>query len=164
MQFHTGYQKPLFLQAIEENTPHVQWSENLGVKHVYEVPCVVGRHVIYEMQDGNPNLLNDEEFIKDALKKAAEDSGATLLSIISHKFEPQGVTAVALLSESHISIHTWPEHGYAAVDAFTCGEHTNPEVACGTLRQAFNSGYGTMKLVRRLGPTPSQRPLQDSAP
>ena len=122
---------------------------------MYEVPGVVGRHVIYEMQDGNPNLLNNEEFVKDALKQAAEDSGATLLSIVSHKFEPQGVTAVALLSESHISIHTWPEHGYAAVDAFTCGEHTDPETACGTLRKLFNSGYGTMKLVRRLGPSVS---------
>ena len=127
---------------------------------MYEVPSVVGRHVIYEMQDGNPNLLNDEEFVKDALKQAAEDAGATLLSVVSHKFEPQGVTAVALLSESHISIHTWPEHGYAAVDAFTCGEHTNPETACSPLRQLFNSGYGTMKLVRRLGPGASlDRPL-----
>ena len=129
---------------------------------VYEVPCVVGRHVIYELMDGNPNLLNDEDFIKKSLEQAAEDSGATLLSLVSHKFEPQGVTALALLSESHISIHTWPEHGYAAIDAFTCGEHTNPEVACGTLRKALDGGYGKMQLVRRLGPAASQRPLQDA--
>ena len=49
---------------------------------------------------------------------------------IHHRFEPQGVTGLALLAESHISIHTWPESGYAAVDVFTCGDHTMPENAC----------------------------------
>ena len=75
------------------------------------------------------HLLNDEAFIRDVLVNAAECSGSTLLAVSSHKFEPQGVTAVALLAESHISIHTWPEKHMAVCDVFTCGEHTIPSAA-----------------------------------
>jgi S-adenosylmethionine decarboxylase len=131
---------------------------------VYEVPGVVGRHCIYELQGGDPHLLDDEDFIKDAMKQAAEASGATLLGMVSHKFEPQGVTAVALLSESHISIHSWPEHGYAAVDAFTCGEHTNPEAACRSLREALKATSGSMKLLARQGDTVNRRQLLGALP
>lgn len=112
----------------------------------------VGRHCIYELYDGNPNKLNDEDLIKEALTQAAIHSGATLLSLTSHKFEPQGVTALALLSESHISIHTWPELGYAAVDAFTCGTHTDPEKACNYLKQTFESPGGILKMFDRAIP------------
>lgn len=131
---------------------------------MYEVPGVVGRHCIYELQGGDPHLLDDEDFIKDAMKQAAEASGATLLGMVSHKFEPQGVTAVALLSESHISIHTWPEHGYAAVDAFTCGEHTNPEAACRSLRESLKATSGSMKLLSRQGDTVNRRQLLGALP
>ena len=109
----------------------------------------VGRHCIAELYGGNPNLLDSEEFINDALKEAAERSGATLLNLTSHKFKPQGVTALALLSESHISIHTWPELGYAAVDAFTCGKHTNPELACNYLKKAFECDHFLLKMFNR---------------
>lgn len=131
---------------------------------MYEVPGVVGRHCIYELQGGDPHLLDDEDFIKDAMKQAAEASGATLLGMVSHKFEPQGVTAVALLSESHISIHSWPEHGYAAVDAFTCGEHTNPEAACRSLRESLKATSGSMKLLSRQGDTVNRRQLLGALP
>ena len=131
---------------------------------MYEVPGVVGRHCLYELQGGDPNLLDDEEFIKDAMKQAADASGATLLGMVSHKFEPQGVTAVALLSESHLSIHTWPEHGYAAVDAFTCGDHTNPEAACRSLREALKATSGSMKLLQRNGNSVNQRQLLGAVP
>jgi S-adenosylmethionine decarboxylase len=131
---------------------------------VYEVPGVVGRHCIYELQGGDPHLLDDEDFIKDAMKQAAEASGATLLGMVSHKFEPQGVTAVALLSESHISIHSWPEHGYAAVDAFTCGEHTNPEAACRSLRESLKATSGSMKLLSRQGNTLNRLQLLGALP
>ena len=101
------------------------------------------------MGDGNPDLLDDEEFVKKALTEAASAAGATLLNLVSHKFEPQGVTALALLAESHISIHTYPEYGYAAVDAFTCGEHTNPESACRSLKDSFESKSGSMEILTR---------------
>ena len=135
-----------------------------GAEEVYEAPGVVGRHCIYELQGGDPNLLDDEAFIKEAMTQAADASGATLLGMVSHKFEPQGVTAVALLSESHISIHSWPEHGYAAVDAFTCGEHTNPEAACRSLREALKATSGSMKLLARQGDTVNRRQLLGALP
>lgn len=110
---------------------------------------VVGRHCIYELQDGNPSLLDNEEFIKDSLRCAAEAANATLLGIVSHKFEPQGVTAVALLSESHISFHSWPEHSYAAIDCFSCGDHTDPEAACRSLQQALEAKSGSIQILTR---------------
>lgn len=121
----------------------------IGINQVYELPSVVGKHCIFELQEGNPTLLDDEDFIKNALILAAEAAGATLLQVFTHKFEPQGVTGFALLAESHISIHTWPEHGFAAIDSYTCGSHTNPESACRSLKEAFQSRYGTMKLLDR---------------
>jgi S-adenosylmethionine decarboxylase len=135
-----------------------------GAEEVYEVPGVVGRHCIYELQGGDPHLLDNEAFIKEAITQAADASGATLLGMVSHKFEPQGVTAVALLSESHLSIHTWPEHGYAAIDAFTCGDHTNPEAACCSLRESLKATSGSMRLLSRKGHTVSRLQLQGAVP
>ena len=83
---------------------------SFATPEVYEGSGAIGRHCIFELQDGNPNLLDNEDFIKEALTKAADAAGAILLGIVSHKFEPQGVTAIALLSESHISIHSYPEY------------------------------------------------------
>jgi S-adenosylmethionine decarboxylase len=110
---------------------------------------VVGRHVIAEFCGGNPNLLNDERYIKATLKEAAERAGGTVLAITSHKFTPQGVTALALLAESHLSIHTWPEHGYAAVDAFTCGAHTDPQLACNFLKKALFCTEEKVQILER---------------
>jgi S-adenosylmethionine decarboxylase len=110
---------------------------------------VVGRHVIAELLGGNPNLLNDERYLRAALKEAAERAGGTVLDVTSHKFTPQGVTALALLSESHISIHTWPEHGYSAVDVFTCGSHTNPQLACDFLKKSLECTGESVKVLER---------------
>ena len=116
---------------------------------MYKVPQVVGRHAIYELFGGNPTLLDDEDFVKTSLTEAAAATGATFLGLITHKFEPQGVTGVALLSESHISFHSWPEYGYASIDSYTCGEHTDPEAACHSLKAAFKSTHGSMRLLKR---------------
>ncbi len=145
-------------------TPRKMERKLRGSVEVYEVPGVVGRHCIYELQGGDPNLLDDEGFIKEAMTQAADASGATLLDMVSHKFEPQGVTAVALLSESHLSIHTWPEHGYAAIDAFTCGDHTNPEAACRSLRESLKATAGSMKLLSREGHSVNRLQLQGAIP
>jgi S-adenosylmethionine decarboxylase len=110
---------------------------------------VVGRHVIAELLGGNPNLLNDERYLRAALKEAAERAGGTVLDVTSHKFTPQGVTALALLSESHISIHTWPEHGYSAVDVFTCGSHTNPQLACDFLKKSLECTGESVRTLER---------------
>lgn len=120
---------------------------------VHDFPQVIGKHALFELHGGNPNLLNDEDFVKSALTEAAEVAGATLLSLVSHKFSPQGVTAVALLSESHISLHSWPEFGFASIDCYTCGSHTDPEAACKSLKDAFEATYSSIRLLKREGPT-----------
>lgn len=99
--------------------------------------AAIGRHCVLELYGCSSELLNDHDLVTRAIKEAAEAAGATLLGEISHKFTPQGVTALALLAESHISIHTWPETGYAAADVFTCGDHTMPQRACEHLANAL---------------------------
>ena len=88
----------------------------------------LGRHCFCELYGCPHYILNDEERLINVMKEAINKAGATLLDISSHKFSPQGVTIVALLSESHFSIHTWPEDSSAAIDVFTCGE-AKPELA-----------------------------------
>ncbi|MGJ3247608.1 MAG: adenosylmethionine decarboxylase [Elainellaceae cyanobacterium] len=90
----------------------------------------VGRHCILELYGCPATRLNDTALIRELLRESAECACSTFLGDLIHQFAPHGITAVALLAESHISIHTWPEEGYAAIDVFTCGEHTQPEQAC----------------------------------
>jgi len=110
---------------------------------------VIGRHVIGELLGGNPYLLNDERYLRAVLKEAAERAGGTVLDVTSHKFTPQGVTALALLSESHLSVHTWPEHGYCAVDVFTCGDHTDPQLACDFVSKALECTEESVRVLER---------------
>ena len=87
------------------------------------------KHLLLELYKCNYEKLNDESFLRCSLNRAAKIAKATVLNLISNTFEPQGVTAIALLAESHISIHTWPESNYSAVDIFTCGQNMMPELA-----------------------------------
>jgi len=87
--------------------------------------------------------------IREHLKVAAQQSLSTLLDVTSHKFDPQGVSAVALLAESHISIHTWPEKGIAVCDIFTCGESGAPSAAAEYLKTALKAGIMNSELIRR---------------
>lgn len=86
-------------------------------------------HILFTLKGCPYELLDDESHIRAVLIGATEVSKSRLLSISSHKFDPHGVTAIALLAESHISIHTWPEDGMAVCDVFTCGDHTKPSLA-----------------------------------
>jgi S-adenosylmethionine decarboxylase len=94
-----------------------------------------GRHVIAELDGCDPDLLAQVERVRDLMIEAARAAGATPLADSMHEFAGGGVSGFVLLAESHISIHTWPEHGYAAVDIYTCGAHTMPDLACGYLAQ-----------------------------
>lgn len=109
----------------------------------------IGTHCVLELHGCSSNLLNDENFIRDALTKASRVGLSTLLDLTSHKFHPQGVTALALLAESHISMHTWPELGYAAVDVFTCGQTAQPQRACAFLVRQFNARNYSLKVLPR---------------
>jgi S-adenosylmethionine decarboxylase len=112
----------------------------------------VGKHCILELYACDSSRLDDEAFLRDTITTAAKRAGATLLNLITHRFEPQGVTGLALLAESHISIHTWPESGYAAVDVFTCGDHTMPERACAVLAAELGAASHKLTSFRRETP------------
>jgi S-adenosylmethionine decarboxylase len=97
-----------------------------------------GTHLIVDLMEAE--RLDDLAFIEATLREAVEAAGATLLHIHLHHFTPNGgVSGVAVLAESHISIHSWPECGYAALDIFMCGA-ARPENAVAVLRRAFNPG------------------------
>ncbi len=110
---------------------------------------MIGKHCILEAYGCNQKKLDDEGFIRTMLIAASQNAGATLLNMITHKFSPLGVTGLALLSESHISIHTWPESGYAAIDVFTCGNKTNPEKACKLMAKELSSTKYSLKTISR---------------
>lgn len=96
----------------------------------------LGRHLVVELWDCQENL-NNPEVIRQALVEAVHRAGATLVDVHVHTFNPHGVSGVAVIAESHISLHTWPEHNYVALDVFTCGENVVPEAALQTLRDLF---------------------------
>ncbi|MFN3147006.1 MAG: adenosylmethionine decarboxylase [Paracoccaceae bacterium] len=95
-----------------------------------------GTHLIIEVVDGSG--LDDEARIQQAFRDCVDECGATLLHIHTHKFSPQGVSGVAVLAESHISVHTWPEIGYGAFDVFMCGD-AQPWRAVDVLKRAFGT-------------------------
>lgn len=109
----------------------------------------IGTHCIAELYDCPRHLLNDEAFVKKALREAVDEGLATLLGKVSHTFHPQGVTALGLLAESHIAIHTWPEYGYVGADVFTCGNRASAEKACRHLVRAFQPRRHSLKHIAR---------------
>ena len=113
-----------------------------------------------EMFGCPPAVLDCPDRVRQALRDAAEAAKATLLHETSHRFEPQGVTALGLLAESHISVHTWPELGYAAADIFTCGEHTLPEAACHLLVERLEATRYELRKVPRGVESPAVRPAR----
>jgi S-adenosylmethionine decarboxylase len=99
----------------------------------------LGRHVLAEVHGCEPQVLNDIGAVERIMVEAALNAGAEVREVAFHKFSPQGVSGVVVISESHLAVHTWPEHGYAAVDVFTCGEAVNPWDACRHIVQAFGA-------------------------
>ncbi len=109
----------------------------------------LGRHLLVELHDCDREALNDLDLIREAMLKAAVDCGAVVLGESFHRFSPQGVSGVVVIAESHISIHTWPEHGYAAADVFTCGTSVNPEIAAKVLIEKLKSKNHTLTEIKR---------------
>ena len=110
------------------------------------------KHLLLELYRCDSEKLNDESFLRCTLNRAAKLAKATVLNLISNKFEPQGVTAIALLAESHISIHTWPESNYSAVDIFTCGQNMMPELASQYLIESLMAEEHSLRLIERNPP------------
>ena len=97
------------------------------------------KHILFDLIDCPSDLLDDDEFIKLALQISASKAKSKLLDLGMHKFEPQGVTGYALLADSHISIHTWPEKGVAKCDIFTCSDGCTPQEAVKYLQKQFKA-------------------------
>lgn len=113
-----------------------------------------GRHLILDLYDCDPDILNDYEELQRLLEASLVMAKANVLRVIGEKFQPQGVTLLALLSESHASIHTWPEIGYCAIDLYTCGDVTETHRAAEFLKTELKAQLSEEKeLVRSITPT-----------
>lgn len=110
---------------------------------------ILGRHLLVDLYACDSEALSDPEGVERTLLAAAVSARASILSHQFHRFEPHGVSGVVVIAESHISIHTWPEHRYAAVDIFTCGPHMQPELGIQVLERAFSAGEVRVTEIRR---------------
>ncbi len=108
-----------------------------------------GRHLILDLYDCDPEILNDYEELQRLLEASLVMAKANILRIFGEKFEPQGVTLLALLAESHASIHTWPELGYAAIDLYTCGDKTETHKAAEFLKSKLKAEIAEQKELSR---------------
>jgi len=90
----------------------------------------LGTHIVCELSGCDAAKLTDVEVVREMMQNAARAANATIIETAFHRFQPQGVSGVVVIQESHLSIHTWPETGYAAMDFYTCGDHTDPWLAC----------------------------------
>lgn len=109
----------------------------------------LGRHVLAEINGCDHELLNNKEFIEKTMIDAALKAGAEIREVAFHEFSPIGISGVVIISESHLTIHTWPELGYAAVDVFTCGPVVDPWIACDYLRKELKASDMTATEVKR---------------
>jgi len=109
----------------------------------------LGTHLLVELRDCNPEILKDLEKVKDALVSAAKEAKATIIDVSFHEFNPFGISGMVVIAESHLSIHTWPEYAYAALDIFTCGDIIKPEVAAHYLIHRFESNNPSIVEVKR---------------
>jgi S-adenosylmethionine decarboxylase proenzyme len=109
----------------------------------------LGRQLLVELYDCDKEALNNLDFLRDAMINAAIDSGAEVLGDSFHHFSPHGVSGVVIIAESHLSIHTWPEYGYAAVDVFTCGITVEPEKAAKALVEKIRPGNHSLTEISR---------------
>lgn len=118
----------------------------------------LGRHVLAEVYGCDFNLLNDVKKVEKIMVNAALEAGAEIREFVFHKFSPQGVSGVVVISESHLAIHTWPELGYAAVDVFTCGDKVDPWDACNYLAEMFEAESINAKETKRgiVAPAPQR--------
>jgi S-adenosylmethionine decarboxylase proenzyme len=116
----------------------------------------LGVQLLVDLYDCDPAVLDDEGAIRACMMEAARRCGATIVSECFHRYSPHGVSGVVVIAESHLAIHTWPEHGYAAVDLFTCSGALQPEACFSYLREAFRSRYHTTSVIPR-GSSPARR-------
>jgi len=103
----------------------------------------LGRHILAEVFGCDPGVLNNFEEVERIMVQAALEAGAEVREVAFHRFSPQGVSGVVIISESHLAVHTWPELGYAALDVFTCGDRVDPWQACENVVERFGAASMT---------------------
>ena len=109
----------------------------------------LGRHLLLELHDCGSEILNNLETVKAALVEAAKRAEATIIDVVFHEFNPFGISGVVVIAESHLSIHTWPEYRYAAVDIFSCGDSLKPGEAASYLVDQFQASRASCVEVKR---------------
>jgi len=109
----------------------------------------LGRNLLLELKDCNKEVLDDLDFLRDCLNEAAVQCGAIVVGETFYHFSPHGVSGVVNIAESHISIHTWPEYRYAAVDVFTCGDKVEPEEAAKLIVEKLEAQNHSLIELRR---------------
>jgi S-adenosylmethionine decarboxylase len=112
-----------------------------------------------ELRDCNPEAIKSLENVQEAMVSAAKQAEATIVDVSFHEFNPFGISGMVVIAESHLSIHTWPEYGYAAVDIFTCGDVIKPEEAAAYLIERFGSKNPSVVEMKRGILTPYDKKL-----
>lgn len=109
----------------------------------------LGAQILIEFTDCNVNKLNDLDFIRETMQEAARVAGATIITSSFRYFEPHGISGVVVIAESHLTIHTWPEYRYAAIDIFTCGQQVQPWKAFEFLKDVLEAkSFSTQEIKR----------------
>jgi S-adenosylmethionine decarboxylase len=120
----------------------------------------LGRHLIVECYDCDADILNDAQLVEQYMIEAAREAEATIIKSVFHPFFPHGVSGVVVIAESHLTIHTWPEYGYAAIDVFTCGDQAYPERACEYIQRTLKARTSTIIEFKR-GQLPHNIEVED---
>ena len=110
---------------------------------------VLGRHLIVELADCANGMLDNLEKLEKQMNESVRQSGATIVRSVFHRYNPQGVSGVIVIAESHFSIHTWPEYNYAAIDFFTCGDTVDPYKAFEYMQDVLQAKTADVKELER---------------
>jgi len=109
----------------------------------------LGKHIIAELYKCSSSVLNDSDVMEKHMREAARLSGATIISSSFHHFSPFGVSGVVIIAESHLTVHTWPEYGYASIDIYTCGDTLDPYKAYRYLIEHLRSAEQSVMEMKR---------------
>lgn len=124
----------------------------------------LGTHILVDLKDCNPEVLRDLDRVRDAMVTAANRATATVVDVSFHEFNPFGISGMVIIAESHLSIHTWPEYGYAAIDIFTCGEQIKPGEAAAYLVEQFECKSPSVVEMKRGILSPNGEKLPHKVP
>jgi len=112
-----------------------------------------GVHYLLDLQGCKEELLRDKDLLTTAMENAATNAGATVVETLIHQFNPHGLSGVVVIAESHLAIHTWPEHSYAAIDIFTCGNADIAQQIYLNLKEIFSPIKHKLSKIERKPPT-----------